>query len=68
MAGAAGAALLLAACGGGDGGGEEGNASGSSMRLALNQTEDHPSYVALDNFGTYLEENTDGWDIEVFPN
>src|SRR5699024_734402 len=39
------------------------------MRLALNQTETHPSYIALDNFGTALEESTDGrWGIDVFPN
>ncbi|MGC5615861.1 TRAP transporter substrate-binding protein [Georgenia sp. Z1491] len=67
MAGAAGAALLLAACGGGDDNGG-GGGGGTTMRLALNQTEDHPSYVALDNFGTALEENADGWGIEVYPN
>ncbi|QDB79694.1 TRAP transporter substrate-binding protein [Georgenia sp. 311] len=65
------ASLLLAACGGddtdGDGGG--GEAGGKSMRLALNQTEEHPSYIALDNMGTALEEATDGrWSIDVYPN
>lgn len=67
-------ALGLAACGGGDatdggtaGGG--GAAGGTSMRLALNQTEEHPSYIALDNFGQRLSEATDGrWEIDVFPN
>src|SRR5690625_3778216 len=76
IAGAAAATLLLAACGGGDGdgdssangGGGGGGGEGRTMRLALNQTEEHPSYIALDNFGTYLEENTDGWSIDVFPN
>ncbi|MEE6282087.1 TRAP transporter substrate-binding protein [Georgenia sp. MJ170] len=63
------ATLLLAACGGdGDNGGGSGDASGKTMRLALNQTEEHPSYVALDHFNDYLEENTDGWGIDVFPN
>jgi tripartite ATP-independent transporter DctP family solute receptor len=71
--------LLLAACGGGgngdgdatagadgDGGGDAG---GRTMRLALNQTEEHPSYIALDRFGTALEEATDGrWSIDVYPN
>lgn len=60
--------LLLAACGGGDSGGNGDGASGETMRLSLNQTEDHPSYIALDDFGSYLEENTDGWDIDVYPN
>ncbi|WP_152192802.1 TRAP transporter substrate-binding protein [Georgenia satyanarayanai] len=69
IAGAAAATLLLAACGGGDEGGEtSGGGDGRSMRLALNQTEEHPSYIALDNFGSYLEENTGGWDVDVFPN
>ena len=73
IAGATAATLLLAACGGnGDssdtGGDAAGGSEGKTMRLALNQTEEHPSYIALDNFGTYLEENTDGWSIDVFPN
>ncbi|HLS74067.1 MAG TPA: TRAP transporter substrate-binding protein, partial [Actinomycetaceae bacterium] len=73
IAGATAATLLLAACGGnGDssdnGGDAAGGGEGKTMRLALNQTEEHPSYIALDNFGTYLEENTDGWSIDVFPN
>src|SRR5690606_41355526 len=56
IAGAAAATLLLAACGGGDGdgdssangGGGGGGGEGRTMRLALNQTEEHPSYIALD--------------------
>ncbi|MGO1581847.1 MAG: TRAP transporter substrate-binding protein, partial [Actinomycetaceae bacterium] len=32
------------------------------------RTRVHRSYIALENFGAYLEENTDGWGIEVFPN
>lgn len=69
IAGATAATLLLAACGGGDEGGESaGGGEGKTMRLALNQTEEHPSYIALDNFGSYLEENSGGWDIDVFPN
>lgn len=72
IAGATAATLLLAACGGNgdssDNGDAAGGGEGKTMRLALNQTEEHPSYIALDNFGTYLEENTDGWSIDVFPN
>ncbi|MGO1409342.1 MAG: TRAP transporter substrate-binding protein [Brachybacterium sp.] len=70
--GLAGIAATLAACGGGSGGGASdggGAGSGTTMRLALNQTETHPSYIALDNFGTALEESTGGaWGIDVFPN
>ncbi|MCL3859777.1 TRAP transporter substrate-binding protein [Actinotalea sp. K2] len=70
-------ALALTACGadgsagndtaGGDGNGQ--TSAGSTMRLALNQTEEHPSYVALANFGERLSEATEGrWQIDVFPN
>lgn len=64
--------LTMAACGGGTDtadGGDAGGSAGKTLRLALNQTEEHPSYVALDNFGTRLAEGTeDRWDIQVFPN
>nr|NLD39792.1 TRAP transporter substrate-binding protein [Actinomycetales bacterium] len=74
------AALALAACGGGNGeaatdgatdgataGG--GNGTGKSLRLALNQTETHPSYIALNAMGEDLSEATDGrWNVDVFPN
>lgn len=68
------AALLLTACGdgngdnGADGGGDEAAESGQPLRLALNQAEDHPSFIALENFSEHLEENTDGWGIDVYPN
>lgn len=66
------AAMLLASCGdanGDGGGGSEGDgATGESMRLALNQAEDHPSYIALDNFNAFLEDSTDGWGVDVYPN
>ena len=75
IAGFAAAALMLTACGGNDTGttGDDGKSdtgasTGKKMRLALNQTEEHPSYIALDHFNDYLEENTDGWGIDVFPN
>ena len=39
------------------------------IKLALNQAETHPSYIALDNLSSRFEEATDGrWKIEVFPN
>jgi tripartite ATP-independent transporter DctP family solute receptor len=64
-------ALTLTACGGsaGSGSGSAEGSDGLSMKLALNQTEEHPSYIALDSFGERLSEATDGrWDIEVYPN
>lgn len=39
------------------------------VKLALNQTESHPSYIALENFAERFNERTDGrWSIEIFPN
>ncbi|OUM41123.1 TRAP transporter substrate-binding protein [Arthrobacter sedimenti] len=62
-------ALTLAACGGGSA--AEGGGAGEShtLRVALNQTEEHPSFIALDHFGERLEEATEGrWKMEVYPN
>jgi tripartite ATP-independent transporter DctP family solute receptor len=69
-------ALTLAACGGADNDAEGGADStggaaegGKTLRLAINQTEDYPSTVALTNFGERLSEATDGrWAIDVYPN
>ncbi|MEY8039033.1 TRAP transporter substrate-binding protein [Saccharopolyspora cebuensis] len=42
---------------------------GTTLRLALNQSEDHPSFTALENFGERLGERTGGrWNIDVHPN
>lgn len=64
------AALTLAACTSTPGdtpGGDD--VEPRTMKLALNQTEEHPSFIALKAFGEYLTEATDGrWNIEVFPN
>lgn len=39
------------------------------VKLALNQTESHPSYIALDSFAQRFSERTDGrWEIDIFPN
>ena len=39
------------------------------VKLALNQSESHPSFIALENLSERFEERTDGrWVIEVFPN
>lgn len=59
-------ALALTACGGGAAGGA---GDTRSLRLALNQTEEHPSYVALENFGASLSDATGGrWDIDIYAN
>ncbi len=73
MAAASAMALTLSACGGSggnDAGGDSGGGSseGDTMRLALNQTEQHPSYITLTDFGERLSGGTDGWDIQVYPN
>lgn len=65
------AALTLAGCSGTGGaeGGDGGSASTTVMKLALNQPETHPSFIALEAFGEQLSEATDGrWDVEVHPN
>ncbi|WP_131104293.1 TRAP transporter substrate-binding protein [Ornithinimicrobium sufpigmenti] len=49
--------LTLSACGGETAAGGQDRAI---LRLALNQAEGHPSYVALQNFSDRLEERTDG--------
>lgn len=59
-------AMTLAACGGG---GSGGGRDGVTWKLAFNQTEDHPQFVAMTQLGKDLEEATDGrYGIEVFPN
>ncbi|WP_035778620.1 TRAP transporter substrate-binding protein [Arthrobacter sp. 35/47] len=58
--------LALSACGG-----SAGSAGGDSqtLRLALNQTETHPSYIALDNLGKNVEESTEGRvGVDVYAN
>ena len=67
-------ALTLAACGGsgGDGGDSTdggGDAETTTFRLAFNQTEQHPQFIAAENLGDKLKEETDGrYDIEVYAN
>lgn len=39
------------------------------VKLALNQTESHPSFIALENLSERFEDRTDGrWKIDIFPN
>lgn len=40
-----------------------------TLVLSLNQTEEHPSFIALEQFGDRLSERTGGrLDVEVYPN
>lgn len=58
--------LPLSACTSGVSGKAE---TGKTLVLSLNQSEDHPSYVALTDFGERLKAATDGrWDVKVYPN
>ncbi len=69
MAVATATALALTACGGGEAGGGSAGGESGTLRVALNQTEEHPSFIALDNFGKRLEAATEGrWKMDVFPN
>lgn len=52
------AALVLTACGGSNEG--EGSGTGEEIRLSINQTEDHPNYIALTSFADAVHEGTDG--------
>ena len=67
--------LGLAACGGGASSGEgsaaEGGGGGQQtvFKMAFNQTEQHPQYLAGVEFGKRLEEATDGrYSIQVYAN
>ena len=58
--------VSLAACGGGSTGG---GSDQTILRLALNQTEAHPSYVALEDFSNRLEQATGGrYKLDIFAN
>lgn len=64
--------MLLSACGGGQGQAESTEAPqelGRELKLSINQTEDHPNYIALNNLGERMRERTDGRiNIEVYAN
>lgn len=69
-------AVSLAACGAGGGtaqpgatGAPGGGGQKTTFRLAFNQTEQHPQYIAAENLGKALEKATDGrYSIEVYAN
>lgn len=61
--------LVVTGCGATGGASDERGQGGTTLRLALNQSEDHPSFIALENFGDRVSERTDGrWNIDVYPN
>lgn len=69
--------LVVSACGGNDAenGGETsdpqegGSQSGTELRISINQTDDHPNYLALDSFAEKVNERTDGRiNMVVYPN
>ncbi|GAA2184635.1 TRAP transporter substrate-binding protein [Brooklawnia cerclae] len=73
LAGGAMAALLcsMAACGadGGSTGASSGGTSGKELKLSINQTEQHPNYIALAHLADRMRERTDGRiNIKVYPN
>lgn len=65
---ALGVTLSLTAC---DAGGDQnsGTAEGGTLVLALDQSEEHPSFRALEDFADRLAQETDGrWNIKVNAN
>ncbi|TQM09035.1 TRAP transporter substrate-binding protein [Pseudonocardia kunmingensis] len=78
LAAVAGAALLaVSACSAGTGvpgavgedGGGAATAADTVFRVAFNQPENHPQFIALEAMGERLRERTGGaYDIEVYPN
>ena len=64
--------LALVACGGGSSAGSGESAGGgatTTLKLAFNQTDQHPQYAAGVKLGELLSEATDGrYDVKVYPN
>lgn len=52
--------LVLAGCGSSDSSAAEGSADTQKITIAFNQSESHPEYVALREFGDKFEEETEG--------
>lgn len=65
LAGTVAVALASTSCGTA---GAQGAADERPLRLALNQSEDHPSYTALDHFDTYLQEHTEDLGVDIYAN
>ncbi|MEP7764351.1 TRAP transporter substrate-binding protein [Sanguibacter sp. 25GB23B1] len=59
-------AMSLAACSSDDSAGGGGT---TTFKIAFNQTETHPQYLALEAMAERINEETDGrYDLEIFPN
>lgn len=57
------------AAGGDNSGGDKGAVKTTVLKVAFNQPDTHPEYVALEHFGEKLKEATDGaYEIKIFPN
>lgn len=64
-----GLAVTLSACGSTADTETASSAEGGTLVLALDQSEDHPSFTALDDFADRLSEKTDGrWSIKIYSN
>jgi len=63
------ALLALTGCTAADAPKEVGAAEEVEIRLSLNQTEQHPNFLALTSFADEVRDKTDGRiDIQIFPN
>lgn len=63
------ALLALTGCAGTTPSEGDGAAETVEIRLSLNQTEEHPNYLALTSFADEVREKTDGRvDVQIFPN
>lgn len=61
--------LALSGCGGDTADGSETETKAQIIRVAFNQSEEHPEYLAMKEFGEKFEEETDGrYKVEIYPN
>lgn len=65
------AMITLVGCGGGNSDADSGNttAKKQTLKLAFNQSDEHPQYKALEEMGEAFDKATDGaYEIEISPN
>jgi len=68
-AGTAAPAAQETSAGAGAGGAADSGPADTTFKIAFNQGETHPQFVALDEMGDRIKERTEGrYDVEVFPN
>lgn len=64
-----GAAALMAGCGSKISGVSGGGKETTIIRVAFNQSEQHPEYIAMKEFGEKLKEETNGaYEVQIYPN